>query len=131
MSAASKQWTSSEDIQLAMSHATEIRAGHRQGTDLVILDIEFCRSGQVNEVALIEYVSGRVLLNTLIKPQASPELSPLKLAWRRGLIDHLWSRKLDSSGTNTDQDLDVWAIAEVLENSGVTKDSVILVWHST
>ena len=55
MSATSKQWTSSQDIQLAMSRAAEIRAGHRQGTNLVILDIEFNRSGQVNEVALIEY----------------------------------------------------------------------------
>jgi hypothetical protein len=131
MSATSKQWTSSQDIQLAMSRAAEIRAGHRQGTDLVILDVEFSRSGQVKEVALIEYVSGRVLLNTLVKLQAPPELSQLKLAWRRGLIDQLWSRKLDSSGTNTDQYLDVCAIAEALEDSGVTKDSVILVWHST
>ena len=57
----------------------------------------------------------------------------MKLAWRRGLIDQSWSRKLDSSasGTNTDQDLDVCAIAEALEDSGVTKDSVTLVWHST
>lgn len=131
MSAASKQLTSSEDIQLAMSRAAEVRAGHRQGTELIILDIEFNRSGQVKEVALIEYVSGRVLLDTLVKPQAPPELSQLKLAYRRGLIDHLWSRKLDSSGTNTDQDLDVWAMAKVLEDSGITKDSVILVWHST
>jgi hypothetical protein len=80
MSATSKQWTSSQDIQLAMSRAAQIRAGHRQGTDLVILDIEFNRSGQVNEVALIEYVSGRILLDTLVKPQAAPELSQLKLA---------------------------------------------------
>lgn len=55
----------------------------------------------------------------------------MKLAWRRGLIDQLWSRKLDSSGKSTDQDLDVCAIAEALEDSGVTKDPVILVWHST
>jgi hypothetical protein len=47
------------------------------------------------------------------------------------LVDHLWSRKLDSSGTNADQCLDVCAIAEALEDSGVTTDSVILVWHST
>ena len=127
----SKQWTSSQDIQLAISRAAEIRAGHRQGTDLVILDIEFSRSGQVKEVALIEYVSGLVLLDTLVKLQAPPELSQLQLAWRRGLIDQLWSRKLDSSGTNTNQDLDVFAIAEALEDSGVTKDSVILVWRST
>lgn len=110
--------------------AAEIRAGHRQGTDFVILDIEFSPSGQVKEVALIEYEYGTVLLDTLVKPQAPPELSQLKLAWRRGLIDHLWSSKLDSSGTNTDQDLDVCAIADVLEDSGVKKDSVILVWHS-
>jgi hypothetical protein len=114
-----------------MSRAAEIRASHRQGTDLVILDVEFSRSGQVKEVALIEYVSGRVLLDTLVKLQAPPELSQLKLAWRRGLIDQLWPRKLDSSGTNTDQYLDVCAIAEALEDAGVTKDSVILVWHST
>ncbi|KAF4629998.1 hypothetical protein G7Y89_g8143 [Cudoniella acicularis] len=107
------------------------QAGHRKGTDLVILDIEFSLSGQVKEVALIEYVSGRVLLDTLVTPQAPPELSQLKLEWRRGLIEHLWSRKLDSSGTNTDQTLDVCAVAEALEDSGVTKDSVILVWHST
>lgn len=110
-----------------MSRAAEVRAGHRQGSELVILDIEFNRSGQVKEVALIEYVSGRVLLNTLVKPQAPPELSQLELAYQRGLTDHLWSRKLDSSGTNTDQNLDVWAIAKVLEDSGITKDSVILV----
>ena len=110
-----------------MSRAAEIRAGHRQGTGLVILDTEFSRSGQVKEVALIEYVSGRVLLDTLVKPQAPPELSQLKLAWRRGLIDQLWSRKLDSSSTNTNQDLDVYNIAEALEDCRVTKDSVILV----
>jgi hypothetical protein len=131
MSATSKQWTSSQDIQLAMSRAAEIRAGHRQGTNLVILDIEFNRSGQVNEVALIEYVSGRILLDTLVKHQAAPELSQLKLAWRSGLVEHLWSRYLDSSGTNTDRYLDVFAIAEALEDSGVTKESAILVWHST
>lgn len=79
-----------------MSRAAEVRAGHRQGSELVILDIEFNRSGQVKEVALIEYVSGRVLLNTLVKPQAPPELSQLELAYQRGLTDHLWSRKLDS-----------------------------------
>ena len=55
-----KQWTSSQDVQLAMSRAAEIRAGHRQGTGLVILHMEFSRSGQVKEVALVEYVSGRV-----------------------------------------------------------------------
>jgi hypothetical protein len=87
MSATSKQWTSSQDVQLAMYRAAEIRAGHRQGSDLLILDIEFNRSGHVKEVALIEYVSGRVLLDTLVKPQAPPELSQLKLAWRSGLID--------------------------------------------
>jgi hypothetical protein len=131
MPASLKQWTRSKDIQLAISCATEIRAGHRKGTDLVILDIEFSRSGQVQEVALIEYVSGWVLLDTLVTPQAPPELFQLKLEWRHGLIEHLWSRKLDSSGTNTDQTLDVCAVAEALEDSGVTKDSVILVWHST
>lgn len=57
MSAVSKQWTSSEDIQLAISRAADVRAGHRQGAELVTLNIEFNRSGQVKEVALIEYVS--------------------------------------------------------------------------
>lgn len=75
MSAASKQWTSSQDIQLAMSRAAEIRAGHREGTDLVILDIEFNRCGQVKGIALVEYISGRVLLDTLVKSQVPLELS--------------------------------------------------------
>jgi hypothetical protein len=131
MSASSKQWTRSKNVRLAMSCATETRAGHLKGPDLVILDVEFSRSGQVKEVALIEYVSGRVLLDTLVTPQAPPELSQLKLEWRRGLIEHLWSRKLDSSGMKTDQTLDVGDVAEALEDSGVRKDSVILVWHST
>ena len=55
----------------------------------------------------------------------------MKLPCREGLIDHLWSRKLNFSGTNTDQHLDVWGIAKILEDSGIAKDSVILVWHST
>jgi hypothetical protein len=45
-------------------------------------------------------------------------------------IAHSSSRKLNSSGTNTDLTLDVFAVAEALEDSGVTKDSVILVWYS-
>jgi hypothetical protein len=61
-----------------MSCATEIKAGHRKGIDLAILDIEFGRSSQVKEVALIEYLSGRVLLDTLVTPQTPPELSQLK-----------------------------------------------------
>ena len=47
MSATSKQWTSSQDVHLAMTRAAKIRAGNRQGTDLVIVDIKFNRSGQV------------------------------------------------------------------------------------
>jgi hypothetical protein len=73
----------------------------------------------------------RKLEQAIEKAQAPPELSQSKLEWRCGLIQHFWSRKRDSSGTNTDQTLDVCADAEVLEDSGVTNDSVILVWHST
>jgi hypothetical protein len=49
-----------------MSCATEIKAGHRKGTDLVILDIEFSRSSPVKEVALIEYCREGGMLLTLI-----------------------------------------------------------------
>jgi hypothetical protein len=58
MSATSKQWTSSHDAQLAMSRAAEMRAGPRQGTDLV---------GQVKDVSFIEYVFGQIPLNPLVK----------------------------------------------------------------
>lgn len=60
-----------------MSRATEFRAGHRQGTELVT--IELSRSDQVKEIAPIEYISAEwVLLDTLVKPQALPKLAQSK-----------------------------------------------------
>ena len=118
ISATSKKQASSQDIQLATSHAAKFRVGTRQGAGLVILGLGFSRSAQIKEVALTEYVSEGVFLDTLVKPQASSGVSQFILAWRKNWTNKLWSRKVASSGTDTDRYLDFCAI-------------VILVWHST
>lgn len=49
---------------------SDILQGKRQGSDLVILDDEFSlASRQLWEFAIIERVSGKVLINTTIKHQ--------------------------------------------------------------
>jgi hypothetical protein len=50
------------------SRTLEIQEGNRAGSDLVILDTEYSvASSQLWEFALIEKVSGKVLINTCIE----------------------------------------------------------------
>ena len=63
----SRRWRSNKEIDVATKRVTEIWNGKQPGADMVVIDIEFMPStGQVLEVAVIEYVSGKILVDTRI-----------------------------------------------------------------
>jgi hypothetical protein len=62
-----RQWTFPPRYEIVRSRMAEIAQGKRPGTDLIILDDEFSpASQQLWEFAMIEQVSGKVLINTTI-----------------------------------------------------------------
>ena len=59
------QWAFSAEYKTVQKRMLEIQQGLRPGSDLVILDDEFSpASSQIWEFAMIEKVSGKVLVNT-------------------------------------------------------------------
>ncbi|KLO98372.1 uncharacterized protein LW94_7842 [Fusarium fujikuroi] len=68
-----KQWTYTHNYQAIQDRVQEIRDGKRPSSDLVILDNEFSPSSQQPfEIAIIDRVYGRILINTLVKhPEGS------------------------------------------------------------
>ncbi|CAG7557760.1 unnamed protein product [Fusarium equiseti] len=61
------EWKVPEDYGKAMARMDEVKTGKRPGTDIVVLDIEFSPiSDQVWEIAVIEYLSGKVIINALV-----------------------------------------------------------------
>lgn len=68
-----KQWTYPHNYQAIQDRVQEIRDGKRPSSDLVILDNEFSPSSQQPfEIAIIDRVYGRILINTLVKhPEGS------------------------------------------------------------
>jgi hypothetical protein len=66
-SATRQEWTFQPQYNIVRSRMEEILQGRRAGTDLIILDDEFSpASQQLWEFAMIERVSGKILLNTTI-----------------------------------------------------------------
>ncbi|ESU13402.1 hypothetical protein FGSG_07187 [Fusarium graminearum PH-1] len=61
------KWQVPADYQTVMDIAEKIKAGNRLGTKLVVLDVEFSPvSDQVWEIAVVEFVSGKVVINALV-----------------------------------------------------------------
>jgi hypothetical protein len=66
-STAQKQWAFPPSYNIIRDRVEEIQQGKRPGSDLVILDDEFSpASRQLWEFAIIERVSGNILINTII-----------------------------------------------------------------
>jgi hypothetical protein len=69
-SIARKRWSFPPSYDTVLCRMSDILQGKRPGSDLVILDDEFSlASRQLWEFAIIERVSGKVLINTTIKHQ--------------------------------------------------------------
>lgn len=126
--APAKQWTLSRELEAVVWRAAEIRQGKRLGSDLVILDLEFSqRRHQTLEIAIVKYVSGRVLVEARVKmdksvPSSLGDPNPLSLIMRIH-TKHKYSKLADRHIRN------VHEIAHVLRNAGVNQQTIFLVWH--
>jgi hypothetical protein len=130
--AARKTWTIPPQYRRVRSRIDDIMQGKRRGSDLVILDDEFSAgSRQLWEFAIIERVSGSVLINTLIDRPEGLKHKPMGhnpfMEWvSRKQAKRVFSstRKLGDISC-----LDVYKVASKLQQAGITQDTMILVWH--
>lgn len=131
-SAVRKRWKSSLEYDVVRSRIFEIQEGNRAGSDLVILDTEYSvASSQLWEFALIEKVSGKVLINACIEHEngldhnslyENPYLRTVSLNHGYRVFSPSQSPKIDR--LNADE------VAYKLQAAGITRDTVILVWHT-
>jgi hypothetical protein len=131
--AKSKRWNFDSDFEAAITRTAEIREGKRPGPDLVILDLEFLpSSGQILEIAVVESVSGKILLDTKVKHDCLNLLSN-KLDYMAGISSFRMTQKFFGKSLEdwTQNGQDVHAIAKALKSAGIMKQTIILVWHST
>ena len=130
-SAAEKKWVSPPEYDIVRRRILEIEQGKRPGSDLVALDIEFSpASRQLWEAAMIERVSGKVLLNACVTyengldHQSSTD-NPFLKSWSQSKAATVYS---PSRPGNIDR-LKAHEIALRLRKAGITQDTIILVWH--
>ena len=127
--AKSKRCNFDSNFEAAITRTAEIRADKQLGSDLVVLDLEFLpSSGQTLEVAVVESVSGRVLLDTKVKHECLNLLSN-KLDYMAGSSGFIMARKFLGKSFEdwTQNGQDVNAIAKALKSTGITKQTIILV----
>jgi len=131
--AARKRWTFLPKYDIVRRRIKDILQGNRPGADLVILDDEFSpASQQLWEFAIIERVSGKLLVNTTVEHED-------------GLDHDAWSeqpflRRMSMSKAATVYSpsrisdigrMNVHEIASKLQRVGITPDTVVLVYHKS
>ena len=132
-SAARKRWEFPPYYNTVRQWISEILQGKRAGSDLVILDDEFSpASSQVWEFAIVERVSGKVLINTTIEHKDGQDHStwgdhPFLKMMSRSKAAQVFSpfRIRDIGRINVDE------IASQLQEAGITQDTIILVYHKS
>jgi len=137
-SAIRKEWAFQPQYDIVRSRTEEILQGKRPGTDLIILDDEFSPSSQqLWEFAMIERVSGKILLNTTIDHQGALDhnTSTGSLAgslpfWSQ--MSQSKAKEVYSSTRNAGlSHMNVHEVAFRLRQVGITQSTVILVYHAT
>ncbi|KAG5746776.1 hypothetical protein H9Q70_010552 [Fusarium xylarioides] len=128
-----KQWTVTPEFSRVEECIREIENDERPGTDCVVLDDEFTIVGsQLMEFAIIECVSGKTLVNTLVEhPGGIKHVSTKREAsvWEKTL-SRIQEKGVYSRSRNLDR-LNVHEIARKIKASGITSKSLILVWHTS
>jgi len=135
-----EQWIFRKDsgYERILERTLEIQEGKRPGTDLVILDDEFSpTSSQLWEFAMVEKVSGKVLINAQINHERwgldhkTPTRVENKLmeSLSKAKAFQLYQRTLRRSSTTKSAHIDVDEVASKLKATGITPDTLILVWH--
>ena len=111
----------------------EIEQGKRPGSDLVVLDDEFSpASRQLWEFAIIERISGNVLINTCV---AHEDGLDHESAGGNSFLRHMSHIKAvtvyDSTRTAIVGRLKADKIAFRLKEVGITQETIFLVWHKS
>lgn len=129
--AAQRQWKPPNGYERVLERSAEIEQGKRPGSDLVILDCEWSvSSGQLWELAVIEKVSGKHLVNTRVRHESSWDHAN----WKGSEALEALSRRqainlLKSTSSHGLDYLSGAEIADMLEKAGITNESMFLVWH--
>ncbi|KAG4294906.1 hypothetical protein FPRO06_01491 [Fusarium proliferatum] len=126
--AISETWTCTKDYERRVRQP--VREG--LGQNLVIIDNEFDPiTHELYETAIIDRVSGKTLLNTLI---AHTEETKSAVPSRRTqgekveIISHLWKKKVYGRSREIAL-LDVHQVAKRLQEIGITPETIFLAWH--
>ncbi|RBA10665.1 hypothetical protein FPRO05_05254 [Fusarium proliferatum] len=131
-----EQWSTPEDYKSRVQkRIQEIKEGFRAGTDLVILDDEFSTFPQQEtrllEFSMIERVSGRVVIDTLVEHASCGEHKPrskIKELRHLQMLNERYERWIYARSGRL-QKLDVHEIAAKLKQSGISPDTIVLMWH--
>lgn len=132
-SAVRKRWEFPPYYNTVRRRILEILQGKRAGSDLVILDDEFSpASSQLWEFAIVERVSGKVLINTGVEHKDGLDHGmwnehPFLKMMSRSKAAKIFSssRTPDIGRMNADE------IASKLQKAGITRDTVILVYYKS
>ncbi|SCV51257.1 uncharacterized protein FFB14_11919 [Fusarium fujikuroi] len=126
--AISETWTCTKDYERRVRQP--VREG--LGQNVVIIDNEFDPiTHELYETAIIDRVSGKTLLNTLI---AHTEETKSAVPSRRTqgekvrIISHLWKKKVYGRSREIAL-LDVHQVAKRLQEIGITPKTIFLAWH--
>ncbi|KAF5968904.1 zinc finger protein [Fusarium coicis] len=126
--AISKTWTCTKDYE------RRVRQPVREGLcqNVVIIDNEFDPvTRELYETAIIDRVSGKTLLNTLIThTEETKSAAPSRRTQgeKVGIISQLWKKKVYGRSRGLTQ-LDVHQVAKRLRQIGITPKTIFLAWH--
>ncbi|CAG7558652.1 unnamed protein product [Fusarium equiseti] len=131
LESAKRTWKASQAYDEVRRRMTEIEQGSRRGTDLIVLDTEFTMvTAQVMEVAAVERLSGKTVINTLLKH--SKGISHVSSTRKTSRFETIRSQ-IHAAGvyaaSRTIDRMNVREFAASIVESGITPDTMILVWH--
>ena len=130
-SAVRVKWKSSPAYERVQELTHEIAQGKRAGSDLVILDDEWSPgSNQLWEFAMVEKVSGKVLINTRVKHPNGLDHGAFGSASFLQRVGEAKAKRVYSSNSqesNADL-LTADETASKIKAAGITSNTVILVW---
>lgn len=133
------QWVSPlvYGYERVMQCTLEIKEGKHPGTDLVILDDKLSPSSrQLWESAIVEKISGKVIINTQVNYGTRGKCHETPLGMGNELMEGIskvkpfqMNRIRRHSSATKHAYLDAQEASSRLKTAGITQDALILVWH--
>ncbi|KAH7266691.1 uncharacterized protein BKA55DRAFT_670638 [Fusarium redolens] len=124
--AAEKEWTCPPEFQRILERIKDIEEGNMPPCSLLIVDTEFSlATRQPWEVAIIEYLSGKTRLNTLL--HHSSGLSHESESRRIAQISKMQAKNIYNPKRNLDR-LNVHQVAQRLKEIGTNSDTLFIAW---